>query len=382
MKVLHVIDTLEVGGAEKSLLAILQRTRQGEHVVCNVYTGETLRTAFEQSGIRVVPLGLPGKYQYASAIRKLLAVLRNEKPNLVHTVLARSNFIGRTAGKIAGIPVISSLVNDSYSTERFQRLDWKSRLKLKITMYLDRTTARWVQHFIANSETVKASACRDLHVVDSNISVIYRGRDPSTLLQQGTQQLEMLRIAMQIPDGTPVILNVGRLIAQKAQKDLIHAAFEIQKKMPVRVLIAGEGSLRAELQELIQRLQLSDCVFLLGNRDDIPSLLALADVFVFPSYYEGHPGALLEAMFAARPIVASNIAVHREFIRQNETGILAPVDNPVAIAESVQWVLRHPEQATEMARRAREQAVAHFHIDEVATRHERIYEQALAQSTL
>ena len=119
---------------------------------------------------------------------------------------------------------------------------------------------------------------------------------------------------------------------------------------------------------------------LLGTRDDVPALLRLADVFAFPSHYEGHGGALIEAMFAERPIVASDTAVHRESVTHGETARLVSLKDPAALAQGIEWMLDHPEEARQYGQRAREVAMERFHIDKIAAQHEAFYEKILRES--
>lgn len=379
MKVLFLVDTLEVGGAEKSLLEILQRFQHTDPVVCSIYAGEALKNAFEASGIRVLSLGLRGKYRYFRAIAKVVAILRSEKPDLIHTTLARSHFVGRAAGRLSGIPVISSLVSDSYSRQRFGQLSFSRKLKLRATQLIDRTTSRWALHFFANSKSVKTSASVHLGIAPDKISVVYRGRDASRFANTNPDRVQQLRRSLSLPDHASVILNVGRLVPSKAQKELILSIPSVRQEFPVHLLIAGEGPFRSELLQSIEQSNLSGMVTLLGHRDDVPELLQLADVFVFPSYYEGHPGALVEAMFAGCPIVASDIPVHREMIVHNQTGLLVSI-SAADIADAIRLLLRNPEMARSMSERIRIEAVGTYDITRIANRHEELYEHLLPGS--
>ena len=127
-------------------------------------------------------------------------------------------------------------------------------------------------------------------------------------------------------------------------------------------------------------LNLNSSVTLLGVRHDIPALLHLADVFVFPSYYEGHPGSLVEAMLAGCPIVVSGIAVHQEMLVHGETGLLTPVGDPAAIADSVINLLQDTSRAKRMGQAAQHVATQRFDIDRVARQHEEVYRRVLASA--
>lgn len=380
MKILFLIDTLEIGGAEKSLLEIARHCHQVEPLMCHIYPGQTLKPAYQQAGVPVISLDVPGKYSFGAAVRRLTEVAQKEQVGLVHTSLFRADIVGRTAGKLAGIPVVSSFVNESYHPGRWQSISLTERLKLRVVQEMDRITARWACHFMAVSESTKAANCRALSLPFSKVTVICRGRDPRPFLSVSSEQVDDLRRNLHLADGAPVLLNVARLLQRKGQAELIQAMPVVLNAFPTaRLLIAGEGPDQPDLEALIQNLGLKPAVHLLGTRPDIPQLLHLADLFVFPSHYEGYPGALIEAMFTARPIVASDIPVHRETIIDGTSGLLPPVNDSGALAERIIWMLAHPCEAKAMGRQLQEMALQRFHIDHVAAQHEQMYASLLAR---
>ncbi len=171
---------------------------------------------------------------------------------------------------------------------------------------------------------------------------------------------------------------MGRLALAKNQAELIRAMPAILRQAPnCRLLIAGEGPLRPSLEALIAELDLAGSVQLLGNRDDIPQLLYVADVFVFPSLFEGHPGALVEAMFAARPIVASAIPVHGETLLDGQAGALVPLGDANALAQAIVDLLRNPAHAATLGQCARATALERFDIRHIAAQHEALYADVL-----
>jgi glycosyltransferase involved in cell wall biosynthesis len=376
MKVLYLIDTLEVGGAESSLLQLLKRARKTEAIVCSIYRGDALKSSFEKEGIRVVSLGFGGKHQYIKAIRRVLSLISKEQPRLIHTILARAHLVGRVAGKLAGLPVVSVFTSEPLTLHRYSHITRMLRIKIKIFEFLDRMTIPFATRFVANSESVKASACKKLGIVPDKISVIYRGRDPS-VYSNACDSRAALRREFAVADDVPVILNVGRLVPEKAHKDLIVAVGQAQKQVRTKLLIAGEGRCRPELTKLISELELKDTVELLGFRNDPPALMKLADLFVFPSASEGHPGALIEAMFAGCPIVASDIPVHNEMITHRISGLLIETGNTIALSEAIVWMLKHPHEARQMAQNAHDTAVLRFNIERIVQQHEKINSELL-----
>lgn len=378
MKVLYVIDTLETGGAEKSLLDILSHLYNIDVIICSLYTGNTLQPAFEQAGIRVIPLNIVGKYAFPTAIQALRKVVHSESPDLIHATLFRSDIVSRITAKLEHVPLVDSFVNDSYSLCRWRSLDRVSFLKLKSVQLLDQFTSRYVALFTAISDSIRRSNALALHLPISRIHVIYRGRSPESFINVKIDQTTEIRKSLQLNNTGPIIINVARLLNRKGQEELIRSIPLVQSRFPnIRLLIAGEGPYRNRLESLIEELHLRNVVQLLGTRNDIPILLQLADVFAFPSHYEGHGGALVEAMFAGRPIVASDTDVHRESISHKETGLLTPIQNLEKLAESIIWLLENPQHAASMGIQARNVAMQKFNINKVADQHKELYTQIL-----
>jgi glycosyltransferase involved in cell wall biosynthesis len=380
LRILYLINSLQVGGAEKSLLDILPRFRVVEPVMCHLFVGSTLKAAYQREGIRVISLGVPGRYSFRTAIKRVEQVVRSERPQLIHTTLFASNVVGRMVGRNLRVPVVSSLVSDSYGVARRQGLSMSGRLKLQVVQLVDAVTARWTTRFVAISETAKEAGCRTLGLSREKVFVIYRGRDPEVFRPPSEEQVVASRASLGFDHQTPIVLNVARLRKSKGQGDLIRAMPAVAAEHPqARLLVAGEGDYRAALEGLASQLDLEERVLLLGTRDDIPTLLHSADVVVFPSYYEGHGGALVEAMLAGRPIVASDIPVHRESITQGQSGLLVPLNRSQTLAENILWLLRNPAEAAQMGQRARKTAVERFDVRKIAVQHEDMYASVLRE---
>lgn len=382
-RVLYVIDTLEVGGSERSLLetaARLDRSRFEPHV-CSLYQGATLQPEFEAAGIPVTACGLPGKYQFAKANRALRSVVRAVSPDLLHTTLFRANQVGRWVGWRMGLPVVSSFVSQPYSDERFEVDRRIVPWKLRCLQLMDAVSARWVTRFHAVSSAVREDACRSLRIPEERVLVVPRGREVDGFPARGCGEALRLREKLCGAEAGPILLNVGRLMEAKGQRELLRAMPTIVTEFPgARLLIAGEGLLRDELEQLIDELQLRRHVQLLGRRDDVPLLLAAADCFVFPSRYEGLPGAAVEAMLAGCPVVASSIPVMRDLLQDGVTGLLTPPGDADALSGTVIRLLRDPARAERLASEARTEARARFDIGHVAAQMQWLYEQVLGST--
>jgi glycosyltransferase involved in cell wall biosynthesis len=382
-RVLFVIDTLNVGGAERSILEIASSFRITEALICHVYQGATLRAEYERAGIAVHGLNIRARYGFALAVWRLMRLLRRERPALVHVALFRASVIARLACAILRVPLVDSFVNEPYASSRWERLSWVGACKLMIVRLVDRLTAPAASHYVAISKTVAASNAAVLKVSPRVVTVIYRGREPESLLQPSDRVLRALRAELSLPNGAPVVLNVARLLLRKGQPELLRAfRLVLQSRPDALLLIAGDGPDRRAIEKELARLDLGDSVRLLGSRNDIPALLHLADVFAFTSHYEGHGGALIEAMLASRPIVATDTPVHRESVDEARTGLLVPLGDAEALAAALIDLLSDRDRAARLGEAARADALERFTVRRAAEKHEELYLRLLGLEPL
>jgi glycosyltransferase involved in cell wall biosynthesis len=183
-----------------------------------------------------------------------------------------------------------------------------------------------------------------------------------------------------IEQNTIVLGTFGRLSAQKSLDTLIRAIPLIRQTVPARaikVLIAGDGPLQAELEALASELGVSGMVTFEGFVENIPEFLDLLDVFVITSLWEGLSIALLEAMARACPIVATDIPPNAELIQDGVTGLLVPTHNPLAVAESVANLIQYPSKAQELGLSAQRIAKAKYGLDHMLDETWRLYVGAL-----
>lgn len=361
---MFLIDTLQTGGTEKSILEIASRFRQLSPILVHSYPGEELKPCFIAAGIPVYTLQLEGKYQFIKGIRSFSQLLRREQPALVVATLMRSEIIARLACRLENIPLISTFVNDTYSPHDSSNYSPIEKTKKQVFKWLDQWTAPLATHFLANARSIKESNARALGISPENISVIYRGRNLTLY-----KDLSLSKSQQEI-----TFINVGRLIPRKGQEEMIRAFARFCRKYPSSQLkIAGEGNYRPHLEQVIRDAELKEKVHLLGNIKAIPNLLEQSSCFVFPSHYEGFSGALIEAMMAGLPILASDIPMNREAVHPDETGRLFPVKNEQGIFEAMCWFAENQEEGYRMGARARSEALERFDIKKIAAQHEQLY---------
>jgi len=378
--VLHVIDTLQTGGTESQLLRILPRLDPGvfRQVLCPLQmTGSLAGVAGD--GVETHPLGLH-KNDVLRGVAALRATIARVRPDLLHTHLFAATLMGRVAGRLSRLPVVTTLVNTPYAPA--WRIDDPAlaRWKVEAVRAVDALTASWTSWYVAISETVKRSAVRHLGIPADRITVIPRGVAPEDLPALSPEEMRQVRQSLGWADADPLILNVGRLVPQKGQRHLIEAMVEVMQRLPrARLAIAGEGRLRGALEAQIRALRLDGTVRLLGDRRDVPVLLAAANLFVFPSLSEGFGVAFLEAMAAGRPCIASDLEVVRE-VAGSDAAVLVPPMSSGALADAIMTVSRDEEMRRRLAEAARIRA-RHFSLAEAARRLEEVYRRVAGRET-
>jgi len=382
IKVLYIIDTVGTekfkgGGAERSLIEIAIQNKEVLPFFISIYKGTYLAHLLEENNIQHINLGITGKYEFEKAVKLILPILKEFKPDIIHSTLARADFIARKLKRKTNIPLVNSLVSNSYSAERFKNLSLDAAIKLKIVQWRNKLSAHMADGFISNSKSIKDSFIKTLGLPEHKITVIHRGRDFQKMQRSTEQDKEKLCDELGISATDIVLLNVGRLIESKGQKDLILAFKKISNEYPkVILLIAGEGPYREVLQSTINENKLNDKVKLLGVRKDIPELHAISTAFVFPTYLEGLPGSLVEAMMAGKIIICSDIAENLECVSEREA-LIFPTGDINILANRMSEVLKDPFKFSQLQKNAMEQGRLKFEISQICKKYTDTYKKII-----
>lgn len=364
-KVLFVIDTLELGGAELSMLQMIPHFNNIELSICHLYKGSRLKADYEAQGVTVHSFGLQGPYSFYKAYTKLCKLLKQVRPNVVHVALLRSSLVCRLACRRMNIALIGSFVADSYSPSRYSQLTTVARLKLRLFQGLDRVTAKWCNHFVAISKSIAENNAKVVGLDRQLISVVYRGRDPEQFMPRQVTSWKNRSVNA---------IVVGRLVVSKGHRDLVAVMADTNlKDQHIHITVVGDGPEMNGLKKSIADNSLQSRFTFLGKREDVPNLLASSDLFLFPSHYEGLGGALIEAMLTGLPIVCSDIPVFREFIHEGNTGLLASVGSVDSWQQKINWIMEHETDARAMGQRARKTALTLFDIRQISYQYEKIY---------
>ena len=379
-KVLFLIDTLQGSGAERSLVEIATNFQDYTPIFVQVYKGNMLKPLLQKAGIKVYSLEIEKKYGFNEAVKLLTAIYQEERPSLVHSTLFKSDIIARRMKKkFPKTPLIGSFVNNTYNPKRYKNVSFINKVKLWMAYQMDRQSARRVDFFISNSETIKKAEGSALAVPQSKIKVIHRGRDLSKFSGNANEaSLRSKRSSLGI-EGKDVLINVSRLIERKAQLDIVNALPTVLKEFPdVVLLIAGHGEYHDLIESRAMALNISDKVKLLGRRQDVTELLELSKVFVYPSYAEGLPGALIEAMMAQKLIIASNIGENLECVDENSALIFnkGQVDE---LADKILFALTNFSSLQHLGENARKLAKEKFQIQKITNKYEELYDEILGK---
>ena len=370
---LIIIDSLFTGGAEYSTLLwmewLLEKGYDVRMVLLKPKNPSYKISDFKIDPDRVKMLQSNGVLARYKALKK---IIQDFKPAVVHSVLNASNFTTRAIRILhGGFKHVESLVNQPYSQERMndQSLN-KFKIRL-LQMYDILTQKRGVQHFHANSQAVADHYMQAVKVSSSKITVIPRGRAENTYIHQKGALRRQYEAEFNIPANHVWLINTGRHEYQKAHDILLEALSLLQLKVPYTLLIAGrEGKETAKIHQLINQYNLKDNVRLIGHRTDIPQLLAVSDVFVFPSRYEGMPGALIEACAAALPSICTDLPCMREVVDGNSANFF-PLNDAKVLSIQLDQTLNDASLRTSVGEEALKQFQKKFRLERI---HERMLE--------
>lgn len=365
---LFLINSLSPGGAERSLvelLAPLARTGVSPILICLNRSEVGFQQEVVDGGfdLRFIETG-----NLLGRVRELRSIIRSESPRLIHTTLFDSDLVGRLAAIGTGVPVITTLANTTYDPARIAGDANLNPAKVGLVKMIDRVTARMLtDHFHAISNAVKDSAVTHLGIDPGKVTVVPRGRDPERLGRRTEERRQSARETLGIGEDQAIVLTVGRHEYQKGQMHLIDAFANVLRRHPSTVLvIAGrDGNATETLHRRTDELALADRVLFLGHRSDVGDLMAAADVFAFPSLWEGLGGVLIEALALEVPIVSSDLDATREVVGGDGTsGLLVPPDDPASLASTIGDLLDDSQFRKRVVSDSRRRFEAKFLLDD------------------
>jgi glycosyltransferase involved in cell wall biosynthesis len=338
MRIVVILSSLYTGGAEFSTLTFYGWLLKQGHSVklicykCSNPSYDPVQFGFEN--VEYLPKG-----SFINKVKSLNAIIKSFNPQLVHSVLFEANILTRFSRVTSGNFVhLESLVNETYSSFRLSDPNI-NRLKLEAYRLFDKLTQRCgVDHFHANGISVATHYQKKLGIRQERMTMVQRGRESNPYVGDHANR-EKVRRELQT-ENRKLIMHVARHEYQKGQDVLLRALEKLEpwKSKIQLVLVGREGKLTPHIEESIQKYGLQSIVVLLGHRQDVSSLLAAADIFVFPSRFEGLPGALIEAEAAGLPLICSNIPNNREVASEKNALFFEAEDAP-ALANCIERIL-------------------------------------------
>jgi len=362
IKVLHLITSLEVGGAQHGMLLGLPRfdSDRYEHTVCSIMDRMQMAQQFRSAGIEVRTLGLSRKTDVSVALR-LRSLLKELRPDVLHTYLLHANVLGRIIGRLTGVPAIIGSERTIGQARRW------GRLATKLTNPL--TDAVEV-----NSEIGGKAIVSDLGVPSNKVELVRSGLDLAAF-SASTKRAD-IRSELGLNDNHHLVTFIGRLRPVKGVEYGIKAfAVASVQHQNLRIALAGEGEQLGYLQDLTSQLGISENVTFLGVRNDLPDLLAATDSVLMPSLNEGFPRTAIEAMAAGKPVIATRVGGTPEAIIDGETGILVPAKDVEAMAAALSNLVDDTELQTRLGTAGRARAQQNYSLANYLSRLDRLYQQ-------
>ena len=383
LHVVHLIEALGPGGAERLLYTNLKHFDPAR-IQSTVFTVNSDATHWlepiRKLGVQVISIDCSGSRSLPTGIRKVFRWLRANPTDVIHSHLWAANVVGRVAGRLAGVPVISSVHNPDHEQTAWSDGADVSLTKRRIVKAIDGWTARvGNERLIAVSEYVRQSAHRHLHFPSEKIELLYNPIDIQSVFPTVEKSRGELLRECGLPEDAIVLLHIGRVSPQKGLIYAVRALPRVIASFPATHLLSvgalSDPAWRDELRREAERVGVVDRFHMLGARRDVAALLRLCDVFVFPSLYEGLGIALIEAMAAGCACVAANVGPIPEFMQHNEDGLLVESANSEALARAICDLLADPKKRQELSANAKRNALSRFQPQPAADRLTEIYEQ-------
>lgn len=352
IRVAHVVETLDLGGLEKLVVEFARHCDRARFAPLVVTIGRRGLLADEVEALDCPVIALdhpPGLRARVWSIARMGRIFRREQVGVVHTHSEGPLLFGAPSARLAQVPRVVHTRHhgpDLGSSRRaLAGMAWASRWVDRVACVADDGARR------AAAEGIDAS----------KIQTIWNG-------------IDLARFADQDPaPGGPAVV-VARLVPEKGIATLLRATAIITRQAPeFRLEIAGEGPDRPALEALANELNLDTRVRFLGRVDDVPALLGRAGMLVLPSRKEGISLTLLEAMARGLPCVATRVGGNPEVVIDGETGLLAPPEDPEALARAILALWTDPARAKALGKAGRARAELHFDIRRTVATYESIY---------
>lgn len=359
LRVMHVIEAMHQGGAESMVVEHIRHAgRDVLSLVVALNRGGPALEAAVAAGARAHVLGKGAKR--AAAVRALAALAREERVDVVNGHNPTGALYATAAAKWARVPVI-------VRTEHSFHFEGRHSFAYPV---LEPVATALVHRVVCVCEAVRESHASRFPWAGERFVTVANGISKAP----ATRDRNVVRAELGLTPGSRAVLAVGSLTTQKAHDQLLEGFAGCVRRIPgARLLIAGEGPLRAPLERELRALGLEGSVTLLGARRDVEDLMAAADLFVLSSVREGLSITLLEAMRAGLAAVATRVGGNPEAVADGETGRLIPARDPAALGAALADLLGDPGLAARMGEAGRARWARHFTAERMVADTEAVY---------
>lgn len=355
LKTIHIDSEMGWSGGQRQVSALCSYLHERGHevkIICR--PGSELGAWAKREGIAAIPVKM-GSILSIGTVLRIRSAIRRERPDVVHLHASRAHVLGGAAARMAGVPL----------TVVTRRMDEPVKMVWPNTGAYN----RWVNVVVAISEAVK-DVLIESGVDPARIRVINSGAEIDRFADAKPDP--ELRSSLGVADGAFAVCTAATLAERKGVKYLIQAASMLGKEgKRVHLIIAGEGEQRAELEQLADKLNVA--ASFVGFRKDMPNVLATVNAFAMPALAEGLGIAVIEAMAAGRPVIASAVGGLRESVIDGETGFLIAPRDPRALADAIGKLIDNPGLASSFGAAGQARAREHFSLANMAARNEALY---------
>lgn len=341
------------------LLPLVDGMRRHGWSVTSVCSDGPFVAEMRADGYRIDTLAIARSMNPFAALRSTLALVRYfrcQHFDVLHVHTPVAALIGRIAARIAGIPLVV------YTAHGFYFHDEMPRWKRALFVALERFGGRFTDLLFSQSSEDAEDAVRERIVPRERVLAIGNGVDVTRFDLAKAIRADKVRAALGIPRDAFVIGMIGRQVREKGIAEFLNAATAIARNHPqtwfllVGERLASDHAAGIEAEFANARAALGERLIAPGPRSDVPDLLAAMDLFCLPSWREGMPRTIIEAMMMGRPVLATDIRGSREEVMPEETGLLVPTRAPEALAAAMERFLADPAWACRLGQAGRERA--------------------------
>lgn len=359
VSVLYLSSSSGPGGAEQmlcSLAASLDRTRF--RPIVGLFRPGWLKEQCESLGIDI-HIFPNGGMLHAEWVKACVRLIRREHVAIIHAHEFDANVHGTLVAFLTGTPIIATVHGKHY---------YWTALRRRIAY---RVVSRYAA-MVAVSHDLKDFIAQRVGIPRNRITVVHNG--VSALPPISQEDVHICKAELEIPSDDQVIGIVGSLYSVKGHRYLFDAVPDVLERFPdTTFLVVGRGELEVALKEQVERLGVAKKVMFLGLRQDVSRLLAIMDIFALPSLSEGLSMAILEAMMAGKPIVATRVGGNPELIEEGRTGLLVEPENSQALVKALERLLESKQATRQMGMCGREKAQREFGVNEMVRQYAGLY---------